>query len=86
MMNKLTESQKIILKRKLLIPSIIRHLDIHNSTLKNALKLADEYKLFAALFTLASLSALVSGNIITSSSFWIFLALALNPFFERYET
>lgn len=50
------------------------------------LKLADEYKLFAALFTLASLSALVSGNIITSSSFWIFLALALNPFFERYET
>ena len=33
------------------------------------LKLADEYKLFAALFTLASLSALVSGNIITSSSF-----------------
>ena len=43
MMNKLTESQKIILKRKLLIPSIIRHLDTHNTNLKNALKLADEY-------------------------------------------
>jgi len=43
MMNKLTESQKIILKRKLLIPSIIRHLDTHNANLKNALKLADEY-------------------------------------------
>ena len=43
MMNKLTESQKIILKRRLLIPSIVRHTDIHNSTLVNALKLADEY-------------------------------------------
>ena len=43
MMNNLTESQKIILKRRLLIPSIVRHTDIHNSTLVNALKLADEY-------------------------------------------
>ena len=42
-MNNLTESQKIILKRRLLIPSIIRHIDIHNTTLKNAIKLADEY-------------------------------------------
>ena len=43
MMNNLTESQKIILKRRLLIPSIVRHTDIHNTTLVNALKLADEY-------------------------------------------
>ena len=43
MMNNLTESQKIILKRRLLIPSIIRHTDIYNTTLKNAIKLADEY-------------------------------------------
>ena len=43
MMNKLTESQKIILKRRLLIPSIVRHTDIHNTTLVNALKLADKY-------------------------------------------
>ena len=43
MMNKLTESQKIILKRRLLIPSIVRHTDIHNTTLKHAIKLADEY-------------------------------------------
>ena len=42
-MNNLTESQKIILNRRLLIPSIIRHIDIHNTTLKNAIKLADEY-------------------------------------------
>ena len=42
-MNNLTESQKIILKRRLLIPSIIRHIDIHNTTLKHAIKLADEY-------------------------------------------
>ena len=42
-MNNLTESQKIILKRRLLIPSIVRYLDIHNTTLVNALKLADEY-------------------------------------------
>ena len=43
MMNNLTESQKIILKRRLLIPSIVRHIDVHNTTLKNAIKLADEY-------------------------------------------
>ena len=43
MMNNLTESQKIILKRRLLIPSIVRHTDVHNTTLVNALKLADEY-------------------------------------------
>ena len=43
MMNNLTESQKIILKRRLLIPSIVRYLDVHNTTLVNALKLADEY-------------------------------------------
>ena len=42
-MNNLTESQKIILKRRLLIPSIVRYLDVHNTTLVNALKLADEY-------------------------------------------
>ena len=43
MMNNLTESQKIILKRRLLIPSIVRHIDIHNTTLEHAIKLADEY-------------------------------------------
>ena len=43
MMNNLTELQKIILKRRLLIPSIVRYLDVHNTTLVNALKLADEY-------------------------------------------
>ncbi len=43
MMINLTESQKIILKRRLLIPSIVRHTDVHNTTLVNALKLADEY-------------------------------------------
>lgn len=43
MMNKLTGSQKILLKRRLLIPSIVRHLDVHNTTLKHAIKLADEY-------------------------------------------
>ena len=43
MMNNLTESQKIILKRRLLIPSIVRHTDIHNTNLKHAIKLADEY-------------------------------------------
>ncbi|MDA8840746.1 hypothetical protein N9N89_03095 [Gammaproteobacteria bacterium] len=43
MMNNLTESQKIILKRRLLIPSIVRYLDVHNTALVNALKLADEY-------------------------------------------
>ncbi|MDC3351480.1 hypothetical protein OAW19_01325 [Gammaproteobacteria bacterium] len=42
-MNNLTESQKIILKRRLLIPSIVRHTDIYNTTLKHAIKLADEY-------------------------------------------
>ena len=43
MMNNLTESQKIMLKRRLLIPSIVRHIDSNNTTLKNAIKLADEY-------------------------------------------
>src|SRR6056300_605143 len=43
MMNNLTESQKIILKRRLLIPSIVRHTDVHKTTLVNALKLTDEY-------------------------------------------
>ncbi|MDB2357472.1 hypothetical protein N9W10_04855 [Gammaproteobacteria bacterium] len=42
-MNNLTESQKIILKRRLLIPSIVRHTDVHKTTLVNALKLTDEY-------------------------------------------
>ena len=43
MMNNLTESQKIMLKRRLLISSIVRHIDSNNTTLKNAIKLADEY-------------------------------------------
>ena len=43
MMNNLTESQKIILKRVLIIPNLIRHADSHNITLETAIKLADEY-------------------------------------------
>ena len=43
MMNNLTESQKIILKRVLIIPNLIRHADSHNRTLETAIKLADEY-------------------------------------------
>jgi ribosomal protein S20 len=43
MMIKLTESKKILLKRVLLIPNLIRHADSHNMTLKSAIKLADEY-------------------------------------------
>ena len=43
MMIKLTESKKILLKRVLIIPNLIRHADSHNMTLKSAIKLADEY-------------------------------------------
>ena len=43
MMIKLTESKKILLKRLLLIPNLIRHADSHNITLETAIKLADEY-------------------------------------------
>ena len=43
MMIKLTESKKILLKRVLIIPNLIRHADSHNVTLNNAIKLADEY-------------------------------------------
>ena len=43
MMIKLTESKKILLKRVLLIPNLIRHADSHNITLETAIKLADEY-------------------------------------------
>jgi hypothetical protein len=32
-----------MLKRRLLIPSIVRHIDSNNTALKNAIKLADEY-------------------------------------------
>jgi len=42
-MIKLTESKKILLKRLLLIPNLIRHADSHNRTLETAIKLADEY-------------------------------------------
>jgi len=42
-MIKLTESKRILLKRVLIIPNLIRHADSHNVTLNNAIKLADEY-------------------------------------------
>jgi len=43
MMIKITESKKILLKRVLIIPNLIRHSDEGNTTLKTAIKLADEY-------------------------------------------
>ncbi|MDB9996381.1 hypothetical protein OAE49_05140 [Gammaproteobacteria bacterium] len=43
MMIKLTESKRILLKRVLTIPNLIRHADSHNITLETAIKLADEY-------------------------------------------
>ena len=43
MMIKLTESKRILLKRVLIIPNLIRHADSHNTTLETAIKLADEY-------------------------------------------
>ena len=43
MMIKLTESKRILLKRVLIIPNLIRHADSHNITLESAIKLADEY-------------------------------------------
>ena len=43
MMNKLTESKKILLKRLLLVPSILRHSDCHNKTLETAIKMLDKY-------------------------------------------
>ena len=43
MMIKITESKKILLKRVLIIPNLIRHADSHNITLETAIKLADEY-------------------------------------------
>ena len=42
-MIKLTESKRILLKRVLIIPNLIRHADSHNRTLETAIKLADEY-------------------------------------------
>ena len=42
-MIKLTESKRILLKRVLIIPNLIRHADSHNIALENAIKLADEY-------------------------------------------
>ena len=44
--NKLTESKKILLKRLLLIPNLIRHADSHNTTLETAIKMCDEYNEF----------------------------------------
>jgi hypothetical protein len=43
MMIKITESQKILLKRVLIIPNLIRHSDEGNTTLKTAIKMCDEY-------------------------------------------
>ena len=43
MMIKLTESKKILLKRVLIIPNLIRHADSHNITLETAIRFADEY-------------------------------------------
>ena len=43
MMIKLTESKKILLKRELIIPNLIRHSDEGNTTLKTAIKMCDEY-------------------------------------------
>ena len=43
MMIKLTKSKRILLKRVLIIPNLIRHADSHNITLETAIKLADEY-------------------------------------------
>jgi hypothetical protein len=45
-MIKLTESKKILLKRLLLIPNLIRHADSHNTTLETAIKMCDEYNEF----------------------------------------
>ena len=44
--NKLTESKKILLKRLLIIPYLIRHADGHNTTLETAIKMCDEYNEF----------------------------------------
>ena len=46
MMIKLTESKKILLKRVLIIPNLIRHSDEGNTTLKTAIKMCDEYNEF----------------------------------------
>ena len=46
MMIKLTESKKILLKRVLIIPNLIRHADSHNTTLETAIKMCDEYNEF----------------------------------------
>ena len=43
MMIKLTESKKILLKRVLIIPNLIRHADSRNITLETAIRFADEY-------------------------------------------
>ena len=43
MMIKITESKKILLKRQLIIPNLIRHSDEGNTTLKTAIKMCDEY-------------------------------------------
>jgi len=40
---KITESKKILLKRLLIIPNLVRHADSHNQNLETAIKLADEY-------------------------------------------
>ena len=46
MMIKLTESKRILLKRVLIIPNLIRHADSHNTTLETAIKMCDEYNEF----------------------------------------
>ena len=46
MMIKLKESKKILLKRVLIIPNLIRHADSHNTTLDTAIKMCDEYNEF----------------------------------------
>ena len=43
MMKKFTESQNILLKRQLLIPTLLRHSDSQNNLLIDALKKCDEY-------------------------------------------
>ena len=42
-MKKFTESQNILLKRQLLIPTLLRHSDSHNNLLIDALEKCDEY-------------------------------------------
>ena len=45
-MKTFTESQNILLKRQLLIPTLLRHSDSQNNLLINALRKCDEYHEF----------------------------------------